>query len=196
MLRTAIVAIVAGFVLALGACGSDDEPAAPEVERLPETADALPKLPRGYEPYISRVSGIAIGRPPGWEARDRGIAATLTAPDQLVVMSLSADRTDQAVAADPRTLAVRTFQALDGYEGELDPTEPRPFKHPYEAYEARGEGVAASTGVRQRLRVIVLRREGTAVVTAVIAENAKIGARAEVEQALDAVSTLRTRPVG
>ena len=39
MLRTAIVAGLAGLVLALGACGSDDEPAAPEVERLPETAD-------------------------------------------------------------------------------------------------------------------------------------------------------------
>ena len=196
MFRTVILAGLVGLVLALGACGSDDEPEAPDVERLPETADELPKLPRGYEPFISRVNGIAIGRPPGWDARDRGIATRLTAPDELVVMSLSADRTDPAVAADPRTLAVRTFQALEGYEGDLDPSEPRPFKQRYQAYEVRGEGVAASTGVRQRLRVIVLRREGVAVITAVIAENAKVGARAEVGQALDSVRTVRTRPVG
>src|SRR5688572_11472323 len=126
MLRAGLTALAAAFVLALGACGSDDEPQAPQVERQPETAEELPKLPRGYEPYISRVNGLALGRPPGWEARERGVATILTAPDELVVMSLSVDRTDPAVAADPRTLAVRTFSALTGYEGELDPSEPRP----------------------------------------------------------------------
>ena len=60
----------------------------------------------------------------------------------------------------------------------------------------RGEGVSASTGVPQRLRVVVLEREGATVVTAVIAENAKEKAPAEVKQALEALRTLRTRPVG
>jgi hypothetical protein len=196
MRRIALLAALLTATGVIGACGSEDEPAPPEVERKPETAQKLPKLPRGYEPHLSRVNGLALGRPPGWDARERGVATRLTAPDELVVMSLSADRTDEALAADPRTLAVRTFAALQGYEGKLDPSEPRPFDHRYDAYVVKGEGVSAETGVRQRLRLIVLERPGVAVVTAVIAENAKIGARLEADQALAALGTLRTRPVG
>jgi hypothetical protein len=196
MRRSVPVAAILITTFVIGACGSEDEPAPPEVQRKPETAEELPKLPRGYEPHIARVNGLALGRPPGWDAKEKGIATRLTAPDELVVMSLSVDRTDEALAADLRTLAVRTFSALQGYEGKLDPSEPRPFEHRYDAYVVRGEGVATETGVRQRLRVIVFEREGVAVVTALIAENAKVGARAEVDQALEALDTLRTRPVG
>ena len=190
--------LASGFAvlaLILSACGSDDPPPRPDIERKPETVQDLPKLPPGFEPYISRVNGLALGRPPGWKATDEGVATLLAAPDQLVVMSLSVDRSDEALAGDPEALAGQTFSALQGYEGELDPSEPRPFKHRYEAFEVRGEGVSAATGVRQRLRVVVLKRGGAAVVTAVIAENAKAKAPLEVEQALDALRTVRTRPV-
>jgi len=194
MPRRLLALAIASAVLA--GCGSDGEPAPPDVVRKIETAEELPKLPRGFEPYVSRVNGLEFGRPPGWRAAERGIATLLTAPDKLVVMSLSADRTDEALAGDPKTLAVRTFAALEGYEGKLDPSEPRRFKHRYDAFQVEGEGVAASTGVRQRLRVVVFVREGTTVVTAVIAENAKEKAPAEVHQALETLRTLRTRPVG
>jgi hypothetical protein len=184
------------LAVALAACGSDEEVQPPEVRRQTETVDDLPKLPRGFEPHVSRINGLAVGRPPGWKATTKGVATFLIAPDKLVVMSLSTDRSDEALAADPETLAVRTFGALEGYEGVLDPAEPTRFKHEYDAYEAEGQGVSAETGVRQNLRVIVLEREGTAVVTAVIAENAKEKAPAEVKQALESLRTLRTRPVG
>ena len=184
------------LVLALAACGSDEEVQPPEVQRQAETVDDLPKLPRGFEPHISRINGLALGRPPGWKATRKGVATFLIAPDKLVVMSLSADRSDEALAGDPETLAVRTFGALEGYEGVLDPSEPTPFKHEYDAYEVEGQGVSVKTGVRQNLRVIVLERAGATVVTAVIAENAKEKAPAEVRQALESLRTLRTRPVG
>jgi hypothetical protein len=186
--------LIAFLATALAGCGSDDEQQ-PDMVRQPETVEELPKLPRGFEPYVSRVNGLTLGRPPGWKATEEGVATLLTAADQLVVMSLSVDRTDEALAGDPETLAGQTFSALEGYEGELDPSEPRPFKHRYEAFEVSGEGVSAATGVRQRLRVVVLEREGAAVVTAVIAENAKEKAPLEVEQALEALRTVRTRPV-
>lgn len=196
LVRSRLPAAFLALALALTACGSDDEPTAPEVEQKVETAEELPKLPRGLKPYLSRVNGLAFGRPPGWEVTEKGVGTFLTAPDQIVVMSLTADRTDEALVGDPRVFAGLTFSALEGYEGQLDPSEPKPFKHRYEAFEVRGEGVAASTGVPQRLRVVVLEREGTTVVTAVIAENAEETAPAEVKQALDALRTLRTRPVG
>jgi hypothetical protein len=184
------------LALALAACGSEEEVQPPEVQRQAETVEDLPKLPRGFEPHISRVNGLALGRPPGWRATRKGVATFLIAPDKLVVMSLSADRSDEALAGDPEALAVRTFGALEGYEGVLDPSEPTPFKHEYDAYEVEGQGVSVETGVRQNLRVIVLEREGATVVTAVVAENAKEKAPAEVRQALESLRTLRTRPVG
>ena len=190
----ALVALT--VVLVLAACGSDEQVQPPEIQRQAETVDELPKLRRGFERHVNRVNGLALARPPGWKATEKGVATFLIAPDELVVMSVSADRSDEALSGDVETLAVRTFRALEGYEGKLDPSEPTPLKHGYHAYEVEGKGVSAETGVRQNLRVIVLEREGTTVVTAVIAENAKEKAPAEVRQALESLRTLRTRPVG
>jgi hypothetical protein len=190
--------VLAAACLALPACGSDDEdaePVAPVVDRKEETRQNPPKLPQGFERHVSRGNGLEFGRPPGWKATRRGSATLLIAPDKLVVMSLSADRTDEAVAADTEMLAVDTFAALEGYERRLDPSEPRKLGHRYEAYQVRGDGVAKKTGVRQRLRVIVLEREGSTVVTAVMAENSKEKAPDEVKQAYQALRSLRTRPV-
>jgi hypothetical protein len=196
MLRRQCAVVALMLAVALSACGSDEPEQPPEIPREVETVDKLPKLPRGFEPHASRVNGLALGRPPGWKATRKGVATLLIAPDELVVMSVSADRSDEARAADPRTLAPETFAALEGYEGELDPSEPRRFKHRYDAFQVQGQGVAAKSKVRQNLRVVVLEREGTTVVTAVIAENAKEKAPEEVRQALESLRTLRTRPVG
>jgi hypothetical protein len=197
MARAVLATLAVAVAASLAGCGDDDDaPEPPPVERRTETPEKLPKLPRGFERHVNRANGLALGRPPGWKATNRGATTLLRAPDRLVVMSLSADRTDEALAADPRELATRTFQALEGYKGTLDPSRPRPFKHRYEAFAVKGKGVAASTGVRQRLRLIVLRRKGAVVMTAVIAENSEVKAPAEVDQAIEALRTLRTRPVG
>jgi hypothetical protein len=183
--------------LALPACGSEEEdaePIAPVVDRKEETRQALPKLPRGFEAYRSRYNGLAFGRPPGWKATRRGRATLLIAPDKLVAMSLAADRSDAAVATDTERLAVDTFAALEGYRGKLEPSEPRKFAHRYEAHQVRGDARSTRTGVAQRLRVIVLEREGRTVVTALIAENSKEKAPDEVRQAYQALRTLRTGP--
>jgi hypothetical protein len=192
---TAVLAVLG--CLALAACGSEDEdaePAAPVVDRKEETRQGLPKLPQGFEPYRSRHNGLEFGRPPGWKATRRGDATLLIAPDKLVVMSLAADRSDAAVAAETERLALDTFVALEGYRGKLKPSKPRKFGHPYEAYQVRGDARSKKTGVPQRLRVIVLERHGRTVVTAVIAENSKEKASDEVKQAYQALRTLRTRP--
>lgn len=183
---------------ALSACGAEDEdaePIAPVVDRKPETRQDLPELPRGFEPYRSRAHGLGFGRPPGWKATRRGPATLLIAPDELVVMSLSADRSDEAVSSDIEGLAVDTFAALEGYRGKLKPSTPRKFAHRYAGYQVRGDATAKKTGVPQRLRVIVLEREGRTVVTAVMAENSKEKAPDEVKQAYQALRSLRTGPV-
>lgn len=197
MFRRTPALLVGLACLALNACGSEEEeaePIAPVVDRKEETRQRPPELPRGFERHVSRHNGLEFGRPPAWKVTKRGDATLLIAPDELVAMSLSADRTDEAVAADTEQLAVDTFAALEGYKGKLNPSTPRKWGHPYEAYLVRGEAVAKKTDVRQRLRVFVLEREGRTVVTAVIAENSKERAPDEVRQAYQALRTLRTRP--
>lgn len=189
LLATALVALV------LAGCGEDEtsQPAGPAPQ---EAVHELPDLPRGWKAYRNRVGGFWLGRPPGWSANLRGTTTVLKAPNELVAVTVSADRTDDAVAIDPEQFALRVISALPGFEGKVDPSEPRRFRHRYAGVEVRGTATASATGVRQRLRVVVLRRGRLAVVTAVVAENARRGTGEEVEQALRAVRTLRTRPVG
>jgi hypothetical protein len=191
--RVVLSAVIAGLV-AMG-CGSDDAPRPKPVERKEETADKLPKLDRGWEEYVNRTAGIAFGRPPGWSANDRGAVTSLTAPDQLVSATITIDRTNDALSGDPKASATRTAELLPGYEKPLKPSKPKPFGQEYDGAIVEAEGVAKKSGVRQRVRVIVLERKGVAVVTAVIAANAQEeNAKPEAKQAEEAVKTLRTRP--
>ena len=188
-----IVAVLAATLVA--GCGSDDPEQTTTVERQEETAEKLPKLPRGWHEYVNRDAGFALGRPPGWAATDKGGATQFLAPDELVAMFISADRTSDALSVPADDFATRTLMALEGFE-QIDPGEPKKFNGHYDGAGVEGTAIAAQSGVKQDLRVIALQREGVAAVTAVIAANAKKAADAEVDQAVEAVRTLRTQPVG
>jgi len=195
-MRSRLLPALAVAVLFGAGCGSDDEPerASNEPKRTEETLDKLPGLPLGYEEYVNSDAGVALGRPPGWKAESNGGATTLTAPDELILISISLDRTDDALALNPQDFAEQTAAALEGFKDPLATSKPKEFKHPYEAAIVQGKGVVEKTGVGQAVQVIVLERKGAAVVTAVIFENRERDAGAESKQALDAVGTLRTRP--
>ncbi|MDQ3729236.1 MAG: hypothetical protein M3355_06560 [Actinomycetota bacterium] len=180
--------------LALAGCGSDGEPPAKPVERPEETFDTLPELAPGYVEFENRDAGVAFGRPPGWKADANGGATTLTAPDELVAVAISADRTDDAVALDPKEFAAQAAEALPGFAAKLATSKARPFAHRYTGAVVMAEGVAKGSGVVQRIQVIALERQGIATVSAVIFENRERDPEAEIKQALEAIRTLRTRP--
>jgi len=184
----------AGFMAA--GCGSDDEATTTEVVRKDETAGKLPRLERGYEEFVNRAAGVAFGRPPGWSAKDQGSVTELNAPDELVAAKISIDRTDDALSLDPKAFATQTAKLLPGYKKPLDPGKAKPFGHAYEGAIVEAEGVAKKSGVHQHVQVVVLERKGVAVVTGVVAANAKEDAGAEEKQALESLRTLRTRPPG
>ena len=190
-LRALILPAAVGLLLA--GCG-DDGATPPPPEESEETLDRLPDLPRGYEEFLNADVGVAFGRPPGWSAKAKGNVSTLVAPDGLVSATITIDRTDDALAGGPKDFATETAELLPSYEEPLAPGEAEPFEHPYQGAVAEAEGVAERSGVSQRVRVVVLERDGVAVVTAIIAENAREDAGAEARQALKAVATLRTRP--
>ena len=98
-------------------CGGEEEPQPAEEPR--ETVDPLPKLRQGWKPYVNHRIGFAMGVAPGWSARETGTSTLLRSPDRLVAVSVSADRTDAALAVPLDEFAADAAAALDGYH-DLD----------------------------------------------------------------------------
>jgi hypothetical protein len=188
-LGSAIVALV-GLIGLLG-CG-DDEPAPPE--HRTETVDKLPKLPPGWHEYVNHRAGFALGRAPGWRAKRDGGGSLLRSPDRLVAISISADRTREAIEFPLGEYALEAAKALPGFH-DLHVKRPRRFKAQYnsQAVEAKGR---AKGGVRQSLLFIAMRRDHLATYPVLVASNAERDTRFYEDEALRIVRTLRGRPIG
>jgi hypothetical protein len=193
--RGALAALVAAVVLA-GCGGSDDETtttAPPPAPPPRETIDQVPKLPGSWHKYSNQRGGFALGLPRGWEAESSGPTALVRSFDRLVAISIAPDRRAEALDDPLDEVADVTAAALTGFRGQLELKPVRDCEHRYECAEVRARGTAKG-GVEQRLQVIVLRRDGVAQLTAVIAANAKKSADESLHLAKRVVATLRTRP--
>ncbi len=191
--RATLVALAA-TTLAAGCGGSEDpEPEPPPPEPRIERTEHLPDLPARWQRYVNRRGGFAIGLPPGWKARDRGPGARVRSFDRLVAISIAPERDPGALAIAPREYAVRTAAALPGYEPAVDPGPPHPYRHRYDGAQVRAVAVARGSEVRQRLRVLALRRGELVTFAVVIAANAKPAAQPSAELAERVVATLRSR---
>jgi hypothetical protein len=185
--------LVAAVLLAAGCGDSDDEPE-PEPRPL-ETAEKLPKLPSGWREHTNRAGGFALGVPRGWKATDRKISTLVRSFDRLVAVSITPDRTSEALELPLEDFATRALLALDGFRGDIDPSDPRPFKHRYDGVRVRARATEADSGVEQDLELIVLRRPRLATFTVVIAANAERDSAPSRRVAQRVVDTLRGRPV-
>lgn len=187
-----LAATLAALVLVAG-CGGDDSDETP-APRPAETVDAVSDLPSGWRVHLNRSGGFAFGIPRGWEANDRGVSTMIRSFDRVVAISITTDRSDQALELAPEEFATRELSALPGYEAGLEPGDPRPFAHRYRAVVVGARATATETGLEQRLRLVVLRRDRVAVASAVIAAAANPSARPSERVAERVVRTLRTRP--
>jgi hypothetical protein len=183
-----IVITIASSVVACG----EDEPDPPE--RARETIDKLPRLSAGWHKYTSHEAGFAIGRPPGWAVERQDSATLLRSPDQLVAVSISADRTSEALEFPLDEYAAQAAEALPGLR-DLTVGRARRFDahYPARAVEATGK---TKQGVRQRLLFVVMRREGFAAYAVLIARNAEKDSGYYAQEARRMVRTVRGRPVG
>jgi hypothetical protein len=187
--------LIAALLVVPAGCGdSGDESDGTYRPTRVETPHVLPDLPAGWREYENPAGGFALGLAPGWTAREDGTRSLIRSLDRLVAVTISADRTDEALALAPEASAIRTLEALEGFQGVVRPGNPRPFRHRYDAVEVEASGTAV--GIRQRLRLVFLRRDDLAVITALVAENAEQHAGAQAATALEMLRTLRTQPVG
>ena len=216
---SAAIALVLA-VLALAACGSDDEPSAgagpdprertitddsarldPEVSG-PEDADPLPRLPTGWGREVNGEAGFAIGVPPGWTARPspQGQGSVIVSPDELAVISITADRTSGALELPLGEFARRTAAALGsevagaGRFRGLEVERPWRFDHAYDAVAVRARGTPRG-GEPERVLVVVVRRASYASYVAVARQNAVEDSQyADRETVERAIGSLRGRP--
>jgi hypothetical protein len=193
--RVALLAFALVAALALAACGDsgNDEPASKP--RAVETADELPKLPPDWKPHVNRGGGFVIGLPAGWKADDHGTSTLVRSYDRLVAVEIVPDRTDEALELGLAQFATRALGALSGLEAGAQPSEPRPYKHHYAAVESKLESRNAGTGIRQRISLIVIRRDHLATFTVVIAANADSASRPAERLAHRVIASLRSQPV-
>ena len=173
-----------------------------EVE-VEETADAPAELPEGWSEEINEAAGFSIGVPPSWTIRDSegGQGSIITSPDQLIVVTVTADRTQGALQLPLEEFATRTAEAFGGEalgeEGftDLKVTRAVPFKDTYDAVAVRAIGTSKQSGERERLFVVVVRREGQAAYVVVSRENAEqessLASRDDVKEI---IRSLRGRP--
>jgi len=199
-----LLVLMLGAVLLAG-CGDDaEETSTTGPPPKPEKAEQVQGLPAGWTIERNPAQGFSLGAPPGWRQGTDCFAkggvelptTILCSPDKLVTLSISADRTADALELDPKEFAARTMEGLgDSYDG-LQSSKPKPFKAHYPGAIVEGTGTAAGTGVPQDVSVVVLRRDDVANFTAVIAANAGQPTGLAAGLAEDALTTLRSQPVG
>ena len=198
MTRRRLAAVLAALALPLVGCGDDDSDEAQPPPPPPppsETVHKVGDLPRGWKVHANRAGGFALGVPPGWDATDQGISTSVRSFDRLVAVSITPDRTTDALEIPLGDFATRALGVLPGFEQPLDPGPTRRFRQRYKGAEARASGKAES-GVPQQVRLIVLRRDSIVTFTIVFAANAKPSARPSERLAERMVRTLRSRPIG
>jgi hypothetical protein len=182
---------LAALVLAGAGCGGGN---GTTTTRPVETADRA-ELPRSWSRHTNFDAGVSLGLPPNWRAKDRGIRTVAQSPDQLLAITVTTDRTDEAIAIEIHDWARRVADALPGFEELSGGSEPRPFEHPYPAVAFDGaEGDVG--GPAKDLLLVALERDGLVKVTALAAWNSAKTPRGDIRTALRVLRTIRTRPVG
>jgi hypothetical protein len=135
----------------------------------------------------------------GGQKGTRGAGAevvVLCSPNLLTTVSVTVDRSTEALDVPVNQFATRAFQSLsdERYGGSLEGGQPRKFGGVYEGVAVSGKGRIPGSGFKQKVKLIVLRRESLANFTVVIAANASASA-AQQRQAERMVRTLRDEPV-
>ena len=174
-------------------------PAARTTSRLRHSARArrstsCPSCPRAGSRTSTAGSGSRSGRPPGWRAEHRGASTLLRSPDHLVAVSISADRTLEAVEfplddyverGGRGAAALQEAEGRDARGRSATSTRPRPSAR-------RGSRTACAS----EMLFIALRRRGVVTYPLLVARNAEKKSGYYYDEALRMVRTLRGRPLG
>ena len=197
VLIAATVAITCFAGLAIWQLGENDndsgvhETLAPP----PETADPLLELPRGWTKTANGAGGFALGVPPGWSAKAAGAKTTMKSPGSGVVVSVTADRTDEALDTELDAYATGIAERLAEGGAPVAAETPKTLGPGYEAAAVTVPAAAGSGGRGPRLRVMVVRRPELAAYPILVASNSAVKPGELDPIVSKLVVSLRGRPV-
>jgi len=162
-----------------------------------ESPQAPPKPPPGWSTEISNNIGYGINIPPDWKVTEHNDASLIRSPDRLVAVSITSDRTEDALSIPLDSYARGALNAIPGFRGGVEAESPKPLSGtPYDAVELDAHGIASSSGVTEQVTLVVMRRDEAVNFVAAIALNSdQPAATAERTTALRMVRTLRDQPV-
>jgi hypothetical protein len=181
--------------LSLGACGSGGGGGeTTTTSSVVETPQALPKLPPGWRPVVNQSEGFAFGLPPGWQAREtQSGTSVLRTVDRRIAVSISADRTDQALNQPLGDYTTGAAKSLGGLS-RIKVLGTNPLRDRYSAVEVRASGLGTG-GIKEQAVLVGLRRDHLA--TFVVASLRRAGVPNAIygAQVTRIVKTLRSRPI-
>jgi len=169
-------AALALAALALAACG-DDEPADSGPGPGQERSDRAVKPPPGWRMVRNERAGFTLSAPRTWSARKRGPATLIRSDDQLVSITIAADRTAGERERSPRRFARETIENLPGFRGRLSAGARRVRGSPYRTARVDARGRVRASKVPQRITAAVYQRPGLVTYAVLVFRNAKVRPR-------------------
>jgi len=136
-----------------------------------------------------------LGVPTGWQVSAHGNRALLRPPDHLVAVTVTASRSPSTFKIPAKRFAEQALGALPGFKVPLEASRPKPFRGtPLDGVFTTASGAEAG-GLRERVTLVVLRRDRLVNYTVAVVENAEQpGARLDNAVALRMVRTIRDVP--
>ena len=168
-MRAPIISLVAlALAFCGGGCGGGNS-----LDRPEEPSDAAANPPASWRTVENRAAGFTIAVPRSWTAATKRGATLLRSKDELVAMTIAADRSAAGKGTAPAKYARDVIAALPGFEGAVSVKERRIAGSPYETAVASGSGTVKTSGVAQRIEVAAFHRPRLVTYSAVIFRNAR-----------------------
>ena len=168
------LAAVAALVLLPTACGWDDD----EGDSSRPQPSARPgEPPPGWRTVRNRTVGFTVAAPKAWPADSSRRTTLIRSDDQLVSLTIAADRSASGRRLPPARYARRTLSSLPGFRGRIDRRAPRVRRSPYPSAVVSGTGTVSTTIRRQRISVAAYRVAGNGTYTAIVFRNAVVQPR-------------------
>ncbi len=162
------LAVALALAFSATACGEEDAPESPR-----ERADAPVKTPPGWRTVRNEAAGFTMFVPRSWTAATKRGATLLRSKDELVAVTVAADRSAAGKGTAPAKYARDVIAALPGFEGAVSVKDTRIEGSPYRTAIATGSGTVKTSGVAQRIEVAAFHRPRLVTYSAVIFRNAR-----------------------
>ena len=177
MRPTAAALALVAAALALGACGDDESSPDSGDGAREERSDRPVKPPRGWRVLRNERAGFTLSVPRTWAARTRGPATLIRSDDQLVSITVAADRTTTERRRSPASFARETIESLPGFRGRLRGGTRRVRGSPYRTARVDARGRVRDSRVPQRITAAVYQRPGLVTYAVLVFRNAEVRPR-------------------